>query len=257
MLGGEDRAVAEREAGARGLTAGSRNVGPWITLLKWSTIAAVVSVALVSVFAGIIPPLVVFALVWIGGVIWLGRSTKGPAILLLVSFIAYILLSGPFIVPTLTVPASAGDFILNLGSLIAVLVGVIAAIAILRGRSGVSRTARSIGLAAIVLFLVGTLVSVFATVTREDAVAQEGDLRLVAEDISFRDTSLEADAGDVSVFVDNKDGTLHTFTIDELDIDLDIPASTSSRVTFEAEPGTYEFYCVPHATDMKGTLTVE
>ena len=97
----------------------------------------------------------------------------------------------------------------------------------------------------------------FATVTRENAVAQEGDLRLVAEDISFRDTSLEADAGDVSVFVDNKDGTLHTFTIDELDIDLDIPASTSSRVTFEAEPGTYEFYCVPHATDMKGTLTVE
>lgn len=54
----------------------------------------------------------------------------------------------------------------------------------------------------------------------------------------------------------NKDGTLHTFTIDELDVDLASPGGTSARVTFEAEPGTYRFYCVPHEADMNGKLTV-
>ena len=246
----------ESEADMRDPTNPGRG-SAWARLLTWSTIAAIVVVILVNIFAGVIPPLLVFALLWIGALIWLRRSTRGPAILLLVTFVAYILLSGPFIIPTLSVPASAGDFILNLGSLIAVLVGIVAAIAVLRRSPATSRTARSIGVVAIGLFLVGAAVSVFATVTREDAVAQEGDLRVVTQDIRFRETSLEAGAGEVSVFVDNKDGTLHTFTIDELDVDLDIPASTSSRVTFEADAGTYQFYCVPHEADMKGTLTVE
>jgi plastocyanin len=248
--------VNERAEDLRGSEASSGK-SAWVRLLGWATIAAIVVVVLVNLFAGIIPPLVVFALLWIGAFIWLRRSTRGPAILLLVTFVAYILLSAPFIIPTLTVPASAGDFILNLGSLIAVLVGIVAAIAVLRRSPAVSGTARSIGLAAVALFIVGAVFSVVATVTREDAVAQEGDVRVVAEDILFRETSLDAGAGEVSVFVDNKDTTLHTFTIDELDVDLDIPASATSRVTFEAEPGTYRFYCVPHEPTMKVTLTVE
>ncbi len=249
--------MGERQASVGGSVAPESSGQSWVKLLKWSTIAAVVIVVLINVFAGVIPPLVVFALVWLGGVIWLGRSTKGPAILLLVAFLAFLVLSAPFVIPTLTVPASAGDFILNLASLLAVLVGLIAAIAVIRGRLGFSGAARSIALGAIGLFVVGTILSVFATITHEDAVAQAGDLRLVTKDIEFQDTSLDAGPGEVSVVVDNMDATLHTFTIDELDVDLDIPASKSARVTFEAEAGTYEFYCVPHEADMKGTLTVE
>ena len=249
--------MGEREAGPAGSVTPETSGRSWVKLLTWSTIAAIVVVVLINVFAGIIPPLVIFALLWLGGVIWLRRSTKGPAILLLVAFVAFLALSAPFVIPTLTVPASAGDFILNLASLLAVLVGLIAAIAVIRGRLGFSGAARSIGLGAIGLFVVGAIASVFATISHEDAVAQPGDLRLVTKDIEFQETSLEAQPGEVSVFVDNKDATLHTFTIDELDVDLDIPASKSTRVTFEAEPGTYEFYCVPHEADMKGTLTVE
>ena len=46
-------------------------------------------------------------------------------------------------------------------------------------------------------------------------------------------------------------------SIHNLDVDLDIPASKSARITFDAEPGTYEFFCQPHKEDMKGTLTVQ
>ena len=35
----------------------------WVRLLRNSTIAAIVTVVLINVFAGIIPPLVVFALI--------------------------------------------------------------------------------------------------------------------------------------------------------------------------------------------------
>ena len=231
--------------------------GSWVKLLKRSAIAAIVVLVLVNIFAGLIPPLLVFVVVWLVGVIWLSRSTKGPAILLLIGFVAFVGLSAPFIVPTLSVPASAGDFILNLASLIAAVVGLIAAIAVIRGRTGPSSFPRSLGVGAVGLFVVGAAFSVVATMTYDDAVAKEGDVQLVTKDIEFQDTSLEAGAGEISVFVKNEDATLHTFTIDELDVSLNIPASKSARITFDAEPGTYKFYCIPHEGDMEGTLTIK
>ena len=247
--------MSEQEPIAAGIpdTAGTG----WVNLLKKATIAAIVVVAIINVLAGIIPPLVVFAVVWLIGAIWLGRASKGPAILLLVGFIAFLILSAPFVIPTLVVPASAGDFILNLASLLAALLGITAAISVLRRRDDTSGLPRTLGRAAIGLFIIGAAVSIFSTVTYDDAVAQEGDLALVTQDIEFEDTSLEGEAGEISVFVDNKDATLHMFTIEELDVHLDIPASKSARITFTAEPGTYEFICVPHETDMSGSLTVE
>jgi plastocyanin len=229
----------------------------WVQLLRYGTIAALVFVVLINVFAGIIPPLVVFAVLWIAGLVWLGRARKGPAILLLVAFFAFIATSAPFTIPTLTVPASAGDFILNLGSLLGAIAGIVAAVAVLRGRSGPAPAARSIALGGAAVFVVATALSVFSAATYDDATAQEGDIELVTKDIEFGQTSIEAEGGRISVFVDNQDATLHTFTIDELDVDLDIPASKSARVTFDAEPGTYEFYCVPHEEDMEGTLRVQ
>ena len=228
----------------------------WLKLLRWSAIAAVLVVVLINVFAGIIPPLLVFAAVWIAGVVWLSRATTGPAILLLVAFIAFLGTSAPFVIPTLTVPASAGDFILNVASLLAALAGIVAAVALIRRRVDAPGAARSIGLAAVGVFVVASIFSIVATVTYENASERQGDVTVVTKDVEFQDTALEADAGEVSVFVDNQDATLHTFTIDELNVDLDIPASKKARVTFQAEPGTYTFYCVPHEADMEGTIEI-
>lgn len=229
----------------------------WVELLRWSVIAGIVVIALVNFFAGVIPPLIVFGLLMIGGLAWLQRATRGPAILLLVVSVAHIVLSAPFTIPSFAVPASAGDYILNLAGLLAGVVAIVAAIAVIRGSMGVSAAPRSIGRAAVAIFVVGTAFSIFSTVTYDSATAQEGDLTLVTKDLEFSEESLDAGAGQVAVFVDNEDQTLHTFTIEELDVSLDIPASKSARVTFDAEPGEYEFFCEPHKEDMKGTLVIE
>ena len=54
----------------------------------------------------------------------------------------------------------------------------------------------------------------------------------------------------------DRDGTRHTFTIDELGVDLSIPPESGQRVSFTAAPGTYRFYCRPHAPGMEGVLVV-
>ena len=115
----------------------------------------------------------------------------------------------------------------------------------------------TLGKFALGVLVAGIAVSVLATLTYDDAVAQEGDVQLVAKDIEFQQSSLEARAGEVSVFVENQDATLHTFTIEELDVDLSIPAGKSARVTFDADQGTYTFFCRPHESDMKGLLEID
>lgn len=230
----------------------------WLKLLRWATAAAVLVVVFINVVAGIIPPLLVFVLLWMGGLLWLRRATKGPAILLLIAFIAFLSLSAPFIIPTLTVPESAGDFITSLLSVLAAVVGIASAIGVVRkaDRSS-SNMPRNVGLATAGLAVAGIVLSAVSTLGYEEATAREDDVELVTEDIEFSDSSLEAQEGEVSVFLDNADATLHTFTIDELDVDVAIPASKAARVSFQAPPGTYEFYCSPHKEDMKGTLRVE
>jgi plastocyanin len=231
----------------------------WSKLLRWSAIGGVIAIAAITLFGGvIIPPLIVFAVLWLVGAYLVGKRPKGAAILLLIVFVLFLALSGPFVLPTLTVPASAGDFILNVASLVAAVVGIVAAIAVLRRRDAApSRTPRTLGMAGLAVTLLAIVVGVIAMMTYEAATAEEGDIPLVAENIEFDQEALEAEGGTVAVYVDNKDQTLHTFTIDELDVDLTIPAGSTARVEFDAEPGSYTFYCVPHEADMEGTLEVQ
>jgi len=65
--------------------------------------------------------------------------------------------------------------------------------------------------------------------------------------------------GSTGVWVENKDGIRHTLTIEELGVDLDIPALKARRVDFAAAAaGTYTYTCtVPGHENMTGTLVVE
>jgi plastocyanin len=230
----------------------------WVRLLTTATIAAIVGIVIILVLSGLIPPLIIAAVLFIVGLFVMRAKPKAGVITLLVFLILFLASNVPFIIPALAVPASAIDFSLTLYLVIVTIVGIVAAIALLRGRDREpSRAPRLLGSVAVLVILAGIALSVISSVTYDTAEAQAGDVRLVAEDIEFSDESLEADEGTVTVFVDNKDLTLHTFTIDELDVDVDIPAGKSTRVTFEAEEGSYTYYCVPHENDMKGKLAVQ
>jgi plastocyanin len=94
---------------------------------------------------------------------------------------------------------------------------------------------------------------------RDDDQPEPGDLVVITDRSAFQDGELEADAGAVSVFMDNRDYFWHTFTIRALGVDLAVPVEATGRASFDAPPGTYRFVCaVPgHETaGMVGTLTV-
>ena len=250
--------MAEAEQRPEGAAPQAGGGFSWRALLFRTTIVAIVANIIILVLAGLIPPLVFFIILFIVGLVLLRRGGKAGPILLIVLFTLYLLLNSFFVIPVLTVPASAFDFIPTLLAILPVIVGIVAAIGVLRAREEApAPAARTVSGVAIAVFVLGTILSIVATVTYDSDEAKGGDIRLVAEDIEFSQEGLTAEAGTVSVFIDNKDRTLHTFTIDPLDVDVDIPAGKSTRVTFEAEAGGYEFYCTPHESDMTGTLTVE
>lgn len=87
--------------------------------------------------------------------------------------------------------------------------------------------------------------------------APDDALSISASDFEFSTESLTADGTeDITVVFTNDDGAPHSFTIDELDVDIDVSGGSSDSATFSAEPGTYEYYCTYHGT-MRGTLEVQ
>ena len=74
----------------------------------------------------------------------------------------------------------------------------------------------------------------------------------------FDPVDLSFGAGEVVSFSLVGDATFHTFTVEELDIDVDVDGgeTVSFDFTFD-QPGTYTLICIPHqALGMVGTITV-
>lgn len=86
---------------------------------------------------------------------------------------------------------------------------------------------------------------------------QQGGVAVAAAGNAWDPLEIQAGAGAaVSVSVENTDGALHSFTIDDADVDQDIEGGQSITVEFTApDAGSYLFYCKYHP-GMEGTLTV-
>lgn len=127
-----------------------------------------------------------------------------------------------------------------------------------RARSAAPSAATPSGLVAVALGLVLTIV---VPVLGADAVgAEPGDIRLTTSDMAFSQTTLTAKAGDVGVIVHNEDLFWHTFTVNKLNENLNVPTGGTKRLQLtDLAPGTYEFVCaIPghEGAGMKGVLTV-
>jgi plastocyanin len=157
---------------------------------------------------------------------------------------------------SLFLPASLFEFSSALLIILGAVFALIASIAALVKPRGASGGAKVLAYLLIILFVAGLGYSVYSFSMVEDASARPGDLVVTAADFVFEPTELEAEEGQVGVVVTNTDYAAHSFTIDELDVDQFVEGGVTRRVSFEAESGEYEWYCVPHP-DMKGTLTVE
>ncbi|MGH2735331.1 MAG: cupredoxin domain-containing protein [Actinomycetota bacterium] len=236
--------------------AGSR--GDWRWLSRWTAVVLAAVLVTGMFFLGeLIPPLMLFGVLLITGAALVRRRDRAGGVLLAVLFVLVVALNAPFIVPSLSVPASTVDFLLAAISTPLAVVGAIAAVATARRRPVTTDLPRKVALGASTVIALAVVVAAVASFTYSDAVARPGDIRVTTEDFAFSKTALTTDGGKVAVFVDNKDGALHTFTVEELGVDLQVPAGKSARVVFDAGSGSYAFICKPHEMDMKGTLEVD
>jgi plastocyanin len=87
---------------------------------------------------------------------------------------------------------------------------------------------------------------------------------LTARDYQFDQPELEAKVGEtVALRLDNADTSTHYLDIDEFNVHAIMPPGKSNVALFKpTQPGTYTFYCQPHAdkasrSGMVGTLIVE
>ncbi len=84
-------------------------------------------------------------------------------------------------------------------------------------------------------------------------------VEMEADDFYFEPETLEARVGEaVTLTVKNEGGAVHTFTIDELNVDQTLRPGDEVTVTLTpARAGSFTFYCRFHrARGMEGTMDV-
>lgn len=248
--------MAAIEAEAVPAPAGNEASG-WRKLAQSGAIVTTLMTFVIQFLAGgVIPPLVVFAVLYIVGAVLLSRGAKAGVWMLVILPVLFLALNAPFLFPQLGHPETVADFAPSIVFLVASLVTFIGALGVLRGAAA-SAAPKAIGIAAILVVVAANLASGVMSSGVEKASAEAGDIAVQAEGAEFAPTELDAEAGLVAVHIANVDPIRHTFTIDDLDVSVELPGNAASRVEFEAAAGTYEFYCtVAGHEDMTGTLVV-
>lgn len=249
------RETQEQELPLKPVSTAPAGPSPWKKVLQYATVASFLVLAVPMILDGaIIPPIAVYMVLGLIGLGLLKWKMRVGSIFLAVIGTLFFIMNLPFIIPALSVPASTVDFLTVSLTVVCLIAMVVAAVATFRRSPGLR--ARPFVTAMLVLAAIAIGTGVVGKAMYDSASAQAGDVRVTAANFEFTGGPIEAESGEISVFVENKDTALHTFTIDELGVNLEIPGGETGRVTFEAGPGTYEFICVPHSPDMSGTLEV-
>lgn len=230
----------------------------WRRVLRFALVGDLVvcaALGVVSVLdAGLEPMVVVIAVVVAAALLVVVRSRgRAGTIVGGVVTLLLLLLFVPWALDAVRTPSSTTDFVLADTAVILNLVGVAAAVLATLHRPGGVLARR---LPAIAGALIGLLVTVglVAGIAAHSDARQAGDLSARTKGFAYVPTSLEANAGTVSVHVRNDDLATHDFTIDGVVHEV-LPGGKAERVVFDVAPGTYTYYCSIHPT-MKGTLTV-
>ena len=227
--------------------------------LSWVSpvvMAAIFLVVMVTLAGGFEPFLFIFgAILLITGLVGRRFPRRAGPITVLVVTVVFLLMNLTVLIEDLAHPDSFMNFaVFGVFLLALTITAVVGSIAQLASRP--DGAALKVAYGALALMVISVVVSVVAVLGLEDDVAASGDLRLTAEDVEYAPANLSG-SGTVAVFVENKDPFRHTFAIEALGIEVELPASTNRRVEVSAAPGAYEFICtVGGHEDMKGVLTI-
>ncbi len=231
----------------------------WITLLRRAAIAlAIASVLIMASGRFVGPSLVVLLLGLGGGVAALGRKPRLGAGLLLFFALANFLLHGGLIVFTLRTTDGGVLVALQILGVVAGLGVIVAAVPVLRRRTG-DRAPALLSRGAIAVVLVAVVASAAGYLTRPQEEPAADDLRVTTSGLAVDVDQLEAPAGMITIAIRNDDPLfVRSFDINDLDVHVTIPPRTWRRVSFEATAGSYEFHDeITFTADTEGILVVD
>lgn len=227
----------------------------WRRLAAVSLAAAVVAdVGLMAVHTEVVPPLVAFGLVGLTGAVLLPRGGRSGPILVGLAALVPLLVGAPLFLPGLAHPASPVDFLHGAATLLFRGTALGSVVALLRGAT--DGGARPVGASLAVLAAVAVAVSGIAALTVPSDSARAGDVAIGAEASRWSDGDITVASGG-AIIVDNGDPFRHTFTVDAVGLDVELPANTARRIVLDVEPGSYTLRCaVPGHEDMLATIDV-
>jgi plastocyanin len=228
----------------------------WLRLARGGAmVMAMWSIALQAFAQSLIPPVAVIGLVFLGFAPFLKGERRILGLVVAVFGVLAVAGNIEIILDELQNPDSAPAFILNLLSLVGVSLVVVGGLAaFLRRPSGSIRTL-AVGAAGV--FIAGTVASLAIAAGTESDTARAGDVEVTARKVMWAPETIALDASDGGLWIDNRDGIRHTFTIPQLGIDVEVPALKARRIDIDAAPGQYQIICtVPGHETMTGTLTI-
>ena len=233
----------------------ARPATPWKNALAAAAlINAALCVGLVALIGEVIPPLLVFTVVFgVLGALLLGKAKRWLVVVAMVAGVLFIGGNLPFIIEDLAHPDTPAGFVPIWLMVVTTVFLLVAGVMALRAAASAPRVA---GIAAVVVALAGVVVSLVSASGVSDDERQPDDVLVAAEDTEYPEELTVASGG--ALFVENHDLFRHTFVVDDHDIKAQVPGSSSKRVEIDLEPGTYDFRCdVPGHERMEGELTVE
>ena len=179
-----------------------------------------------------------------------------------------LLVNGPFVLPSLLHVNSFFDFGLGVPIIVALVVASVAGItAFVQHRRGTARTVSTprertvfaaITVAVVALMALSGVLHI-AGLTSVDSAEKAAAISVQMKNTEFKPTEVQVFSEEpTKLVVKNGDFGVHTFTIEELDIDVTIIGGSEKLIKLAGiAAGTYEYMCtIPGHDDMKGTLKV-
>lgn len=226
----------------------------WVRTAVGATLTWVAAhVAMMALTREFIPPLAVTSVLGIAIAVFVIRRPVAGAWTAATVAVVHLVVSMRFTLDDIQHPETPPAFMHAVLGVLAMLLAIVAGAAIIRRR----RTSpRPLLLATAVLVLTGAVVSTVATLATSSDVAGSEDATLVAEAIAWSDDHVTVPSGG-TLYLDNEDLARHTFTVEDTDLDVEMPAGRGVLVHVDLSPGTYAFICdVRGHETMTGTLTV-
>jgi len=170
----------------------------------------------------------------------------------------------------LLVPGSFFDFVPGVLYMPGLLLGIGSCVAAMRAQKrglatskAAAGEARGIRIVAAVVAVLVVLSGILTLTGRSSADPAGADAQVALKDFEFVPDALTVPGGS-TIYIENDDPFLHTFTIEALGIDEAFTVGSSKLIDIPSEPGSYVFRCEPHSSDppdldgedMAGTLTI-